>query len=288
MPLPAALAARLAKRGIISKKSAQQQSAKNPEEEVFAESYDDQEDVTAPKSNVNTNTTPAKIAMVTNAEAMEQIKFMGYPCCPNKWNIYHECTTFCQNHWNKKRSTGPEPESEYANKHKAMMEVISLPEEWQEKWDPGTGRHYYWCTRTDKVSWLPPGHPKAKITEAASHVREMIQNQIHMEPDNEDDESEDEEEDDEHAMDLDSDMESDHEEEERLRREREKRKLEKRKEDKRKEDKRKDPKSKGRDSGKIDPMDPSSYSDTPRGNWSSGLEKEDGGRAIHGPAQGDV
>ena len=55
---------------------------------------------------------------------------------------------------------------------------------------------------------LPPGHPKAKITEAASHVREMIQNQIHMEPDQDDleDDSEDEEEEDEHAMDLDSDM----------------------------------------------------------------------------------
>ena len=35
-------------------------------------------------------------------------------------------------------------------------------------------------------------------------------------------------------------------------------------------------------------MDPSAYSDTPRGSWKSGLEKEDGGRAIqHGPAQGD-
>ena len=88
-----------------------------------------------------------------------------------------------------------------------MEHIGELPEEWQEKWDPGTGRHYYWCTRTDKVSWLPPGHPKAKITEAASHVREMIQNQIHMEPDrDEDEDSEDEEEDDEHAMDLDSDM----------------------------------------------------------------------------------
>ena len=55
---------------------------------------------------------------------------------------------------------------------------------------------------------LPPGHPKAKITEAASHVREMIQNQIHMEPDQDDleEDSEDDEEDDEHAMDLDSDM----------------------------------------------------------------------------------
>ena len=55
---------------------------------------------------------------------------------------------------------------------------------------------------------MPPGHPKAKITEAASHVREMIQNQIHMEPDQDDldDDSEDDEEEDEHAMDLDSDM----------------------------------------------------------------------------------
>ena len=38
-----------------------------------------------------------------------------------------------------------------------------LPEGWKEKYDPGTGRHYYWCTRTDRVSWLPPGHPKAKV-----------------------------------------------------------------------------------------------------------------------------
>jgi len=280
MPLPAALAARLAKRGIISKKSVQQQPVKNPDEEVFAESYDDQEELPAPKPTVNTNTAPAKIAMVTTAEAMEQIKYMGYPCCPNKWNIYHECLPWCQNKWNKNRSTGPEPGSEYESKYKAMMEHIGeLPEEWQEKWDPGTGRHYYWCTRTDKVSWLPPGHPKAKITEAASHVREMIQNQIHMEPDrDEDEDSEDEEEDDEHAMDLDSDMESDHEEEERRRREKEKRK----------EEKRREHKSKSRDSGTLDPMDPASYSDTPRGNWSSGLDKEDGGRAIHGPTQGDV
>ena len=122
-----------------------------------------------------------------------------------KWNVYHECSLFCQNRWNSssRRSTGPDPDSEYASKHRAMMKKYGpLPEHWQEKWDPGTGRHYYWCTRTDKVSWLPPGHPKAKITEAASHVREMIQNQIHMEPDRLEDDSDD----DEHAMDLDSDM----------------------------------------------------------------------------------
>ena len=131
MPLPPALAARLAKRGIISKKSAQQ--AKPQEEEVFAESYDDQEDNNG-KSNQDT---------------FEKVKYLGYPCCPNKWNVYHECSVFCQNHWSNRRSTGPDPDSEYAAKYKAMMSKFGpLPEHWQEKWDPGCRRHYYWCTKT--------------------------------------------------------------------------------------------------------------------------------------------
>merc|ERR1712241_593108 len=259
MPLPPALAARLAKRGIISKKTAQNPNPVKPtEEEVFAENYDDQEE--------NTKSIPNK-NLITNSEAIEKIKFMGYPCCPNKWNVYHECSLFCQNNWSSRsKNTGPEIDSEYFEIHKKTMEKYGpLPEDWQEKWDPGTGRHFYWCTRTDKVSWLPPGHPKAKITEAATHVREMIQNQIHMEPDNSDD-SEDDDDDDEHAMDLDSDMESDHEEEERRKFEKLRRKEEKRKENTKK--------IKFRESGTVDPMDPASYSDCPRGSWSSGLEAE--------------
>ena len=94
-------------------------SVKQPDEEVFAESYDDHEEIT---QKSNTNSAPAsRVGMVTNAEAMEKIKFMGYPCCPNKWNIYHECSLFCQNHWNTKRSNGPEPGSEYATKHKVLL-----------------------------------------------------------------------------------------------------------------------------------------------------------------------
>jgi len=268
MPLPPALAARLAKRGIISKKTAQNQTSK-PEEEVFAESYDDQED--------NTKSVPKNL--ITNSEAIEKIKFMGYPCCPNKWNVYHECSLFCQNNWSSRnKSTGPEIDSEYAEIHKNTVEKYGpLPEDWQEKWDPGSGRHFYWCTRTDKVSWLHPEHPKAKITQAASHVREMIQNQIHMEPDNEDFDSDDDE-DDEHAMDLDSDMDSDHEEEERRQREK----------DRRRDEKRKDNKKKPRESGggRLDPMDPSSYSDVKRGSWSSGLEADRGADSTaSGPVQ---
>ena len=50
-----------------------------------------------------------------------------------------------------------------------------LPEGWKEKYDPGTGRHFYWCTRTDRVSWLPPGHPKAKVGNIE------LNNSIHLE-----------------------------------------------------------------------------------------------------------
>jgi hypothetical protein len=50
--------------------------------------------------------------------------------------------------------------------------------------------------RSDRVSWLPPGHPKFQLVEPASRVREILQSEIHAA----------EEEDDDQEMDLDSDM----------------------------------------------------------------------------------
>ena len=44
-----------------------------------------------------------------------------------------------------------------------MSKYGPLPEGWREHYDPGAGRHFFWCTKTDKVSWFPPGHPKAKV-----------------------------------------------------------------------------------------------------------------------------
>ena len=37
-----------------------------------------------------------------------------------------------------------------------------------------SGRHYYWCLESDKVSWFPPGHPKACPVVSAAKVRENI------------------------------------------------------------------------------------------------------------------
>lgn len=34
------------------------------------------------------------------------------------------------------------------------------------------GRYYYWDEENDVVSWLPPAHPRALITDSAAHFRE--------------------------------------------------------------------------------------------------------------------
>ena len=78
-----------------------------------------------------------------------------------------------------------------------------------------------------------------EITEPPSHVREMIQNQIHMEPDQDCDDDDDDDSE-EHVLDLDFDMGKKHKE------------------------KRKEKKTKFREAGTLDPMDPSSYSECPR------------------------
>ena len=105
--------------------------------------------------------------MFNRANAVSQLNLFhtqGYPGCPNKWNVYHECSVFCQRHWGSgKPESNIDPEYA-AIRIKMLTKYASpLPEGWKEKYDPGTGRHFYWCTRTDRVSWLPPGHPKAKV-----------------------------------------------------------------------------------------------------------------------------
>lgn len=253
MPLPAALAARLAKRGIIqsqAKSNKNSDSAAEPKEEVFAESYDaDDADKSGGRRAVNNDTLDT-----------------GFPGCPNKWNVYHNCVLACQHRWGGGKTT---PDADYAEKHKKMMAKYGpLPDGWREQYDPGTGRHYYWCTRTDRVTWLPPSHPKAKLTEAASQIREMVQ--LHEEDDDEDDSEDDDdsEDEDEEAMDLDSDMSDDDEERSRRGRRGSHHKS-------RTDSSRRSGASGSRRGGgdRVDPMDPSSYSDAPKGTWSSGLDK---------------
>ncbi|XP_076363260.1 poly-glutamine tract binding protein 1 [Tachypleus tridentatus] len=256
MPLPPALLARLQKRGIVQiesdilepdKKSENEKSQNKlnsePEEEVIAEDYDDPYKVSQPSIEADPT------------EEGEENFAIG---CPNKYNIYHECTTFCHEHWGLgKKQASPTTD----RKRLRMLKKYPLPKGWEEVYDPGVGRHYYWNTITDEVSWLSPSHPKAKVSLPAAKLRAIMK------------EAEDEDMDDQGDEDMSgSDSESDEGEE--------KEDLE---EDIRRGHQERDRHS-GRDrSGRgrrrpedkdLDPMDPAAYSDTPRGTWSTGLERK--------------
>nr|CAG4638614.1 EOG090X0A6P [Cyclestheria hislopi] len=230
MPLPPALAARLAKRGILQQSDTN--TAKTPS-----------------KAATEGSRTEGKVPDVSTKEKDENasdIKFKGYNGCPNKWNPYHTCSPFCNERWSEGRLT---PDPEYERRRQKMLMIYPLPDGWQEIYDPGTARHYYWCMETDKVSWFPPGHPKAIPVLAAAKVRENILSQ-----------KVDKEVSDEEKQDADEPKKpwDPKELRERVQEERNKAKGK--------------PKVKFND---LDPMDPASYSDIPRGTWSTGLQSGD-------------
>lgn len=230
MPLPPALLARLKKRGIVKANEAEPSAADQPEEEVIAEDYDD---ISRPVGGGETR--------------------VGGPIpgCPNKWNLYHECSAFCQQQW----GAGKLKESPHTERKRLrMLRKYPLPEGWSELYDPGTGRHYYWRQGSEDVTWMPPRHPRAKISLPAEKLRELISDA-------------------DDGQELDSagseeDMLDDDEVPLPPRRSRESANSNKGSSHGRSD--RRGDRSRSND---LDPMDPAAYSDVPRGKWSTGLEK---------------
>uniref|UniRef100_A0A8D8YK71 Polyglutamine-binding protein 1 n=2 Tax=Cacopsylla melanoneura TaxID=428564 RepID=A0A8D8YK71_9HEMI len=254
MPLPAALAARLAKRGLITKdklEEPKESEEKEEEEEVFAESYDD----TAAQQTYSPLHSDEEIE---NVQDQITLKFKGHSGCPNKSNIFHECSKYCKLRWKEGIRV---PGKDYLRKKTKMLVKYPLPDGWKEVYDPGYGRHYYWDAESDSVSWLPPNHPKAIITECAAVLKE----EHHLaagDKDTSSDESEEEEE-------------PDSKNEEKKNNEQEKSKTSK-KPDKREEREKANQKrnQRKRQQNDLDPMDPAAYSDIPRGGWSDGLQTD--------------
>ncbi|XP_055953007.1 polyglutamine-binding protein 1-like [Argiope bruennichi] len=239
MPLPAALLARLQKRGIVK--------AVEPEveEEVIAEDYDDNEKTEDVQQN--------GVETVESSQLKES--WIG---CPNKWNIYHDCTDFCKENWGSGKDN-PSPKTE--RKRLLMLKKYPLPNNWEEVYDPGVGRHYYWNTITNEVAWLPPNHPRCKISLPAEKLRALIK-ETFLEPMDEDD-------------DLDQNMseseeDSEDEENEPINEEKERNDKHHRRDHVR-DRSRGRPKVREND---LDPMDPAAYSEAPRGTWSSGLDRK--------------
>lgn len=233
MPLPAALAARLARRGIIRSES----DAQGVNEEIIAEDYDSARDSAISDADVDV-ATPDRIK--------------GHQGCPNKSNIYHECTPYCVRRWRNGISLPPDSYTHLKNK---LLEKYPLPNGWQEVYDEGCAQHYYWNVYNNLVSWLPPTHPKAAFSESASHLREE---RLLKEGDDSGNSSDD----------L-SDQEVPQRKREEPRPERYNK--DRRGRDRERMEKRYDKRPRLKDND-LDPMDPAAYSDVPRGEWSTGLE----------------
>lgn len=59
---------------------------------------------------------------------------MIIPGCPNKYNIYHECTEFCRQTWALGKQV-PSPKTE--RKYQRLLKRYPLPEGWQDVWEAG-------------------------------------------------------------------------------------------------------------------------------------------------------
>ncbi|XP_073496525.1 polyglutamine-binding protein 1 isoform X2 [Phyllobates terribilis] len=114
--------------------------------------------------------------------------------------------------------------------------IENLPPNWYKVYDLICGLPYYWNVETDMVSWLSPHDPNAILTKCPSKQK---------------------------------DSEERPEKPERPERE----EIKERRHIRREEIAPYQKPKKGRKEEEIDPMDPSAYSDAPRGTWSTGLPK---------------
>ncbi|XP_072929879.1 polyglutamine-binding protein 1 [Epargyreus clarus] len=245
MPLPPALAARLAKRGIlkvnpvIEQPPTDHQAPIQSNEEIIAEDYDCKPDEPRTKN---------KEHFWEGIEGVNVDPIKGHKGCPNKSNIYHECSKFCVKTWKQGKLV---PNETYLQNKRKALECWPLPPGWEEVYDEGTGQHYFWNVHNNLVSWLPPAHPRATPSESAAHLREE---RLLKEGDESDDSSE--------ASDQEVPQQQQQHKEKRPSRKEKDKEMTHHRDKKRHRVKDND----------LDPMDPSAYSEVPRGNWSAGLD----------------
>ena len=68
-----------------------QVAAEEPKEEVFAESYDNDDKGDRGRGG-GSNATITSATVSSNLDTLDT----GFPGCPNKWNVYHSCVLACQ------------------------------------------------------------------------------------------------------------------------------------------------------------------------------------------------
>ncbi|KAH8341912.1 uncharacterized protein PQBP1 [Drosophila kikkawai] len=180
MSLPAALLQRLKKRGLVTKQSGTTPISEAIEE-IIAENYDD-DDKGAPYAPYKEEPEPKRKSVEEqfwSHRIKERIgvneSHHGYKLCPNKYNIWHKCSLYCVNKFNSTPHSS-QPSQEYLKRYKRLLRKYPLEAGWKDMYDKGCKAHYFYNSTTQKVSWLPPSHPKARVTHSAAVFRRQLAN----------------------------------------------------------------------------------------------------------------
>ncbi|KAL5266533.1 hypothetical protein ACHWQZ_G003788 [Mnemiopsis leidyi] len=160
--------------------------------------------------------------------------------CPNVWNKFHSCNDWCKNHW-KTRNQKPLVIEEVYDK---------IPTCWRLVPDEESGNCYFWNTNTNVVQWRCPVLIDRDAAKTAS-VQVDHQDNVNRSRDVPSDNARAPPHLQMPSVDEIPTPQS-------------------RKEPRRSDSRRYKPK----DEDEVDPMDPSSYSDAPRGDWGRGLPKQ--------------
>lgn len=185
--------------------------------------------------------------------------------CPNKFNIYHDCSDYCV----KKFGAGTEvPPVEIKRKYNRLLKSYPLSENWRKVWEPGTCRYYFWNIESDEVSWYPPRHPNFKLCLPVPKLKAQLKEENEKLSSILTESSEESGSEDETTDSEDSEVEQ-----------------------KKRKTNHHDSKSTHHDNSNsrrkldrndLDPMDPASYSEfCPRGKWSDGLENSSDPKSGH-------
>lgn len=180
------------------------QAEDGEEEEIIAEDYSDESDGSLDKDGTSTNS-PKRVEATDNSigagdaskqvvhkTALKPFAFSDAPQlqatsslfaartagandinasfygCPNKYNIYHECSKYCRDRY---MDVEVEPSLEQRKQLALILRSYPMTSEWRPCYDPGIGTFYFWNIMTNMVSWLPYGHHKARISFPADHLR---------------------------------------------------------------------------------------------------------------------
>ena len=261
MPLPAALLQRLQKRGIV--KADDQPSTSHEKEEVIAENYDDDDDEKGESDENDDDEDESD----EESGPVSCDKIPTVRGCPNKTNLYHDCSDYCLRTYGSGEDV-PSPTTE--RKYRILLRRFPLPIGWQDVWEPGLARYYFWNTGTDEVCWYPPLHPKARVTMSITRMRALLRSEKKPAagPGSSD------------SLGEESSSSEEEDEERKVSRITSVTDQKVQRQPARKVQKRND----------LDPMDPAAYSEEcPRGRWSDGLRSErDGDKAADCTASGPL